>query len=207
MPLGLAGLTIGNGMMPRLRTITRDSRPIGRVTRLKSEKLWVRVPPVPPTTNQNYINTMTNAFASLIQLQRELDEKLKTFGKEAFTEALAPFFEANPRVDGIVWSQYTPYFNDGDACTFGVHEPYLVSASLIEEFPEYAEEYMHENALYVSSYRTEKEEPNDATRAMQGLGPIWAGIPESVFLAVFGDHVQVLINRDGTVEVDETDHD
>ena len=150
---------------------------------------------------------MTNTFASLIQLQRELDDKLKTFGKEAFTEALAPFFAANPRIDGIVWSQYTPYFNDGDACTFGVHEPYLVSASLKEEFPDYAEEYMHEDALYISSYRAKDEDPNDATRAMEGFGPIWSEIPESVFLAVFGDHVQVLINRDGTVEVDESDHD
>ncbi|WP_297653652.1 hypothetical protein [Hydrogenophaga sp.] len=136
-----------------------------------------------------------------------MDEKLKTFGQDAFTEALAPFFEANPRIDGIVWSQYTPYFNDGDACTFGVHEPYLVSASLKEEFPDYAEEYMHENALWISSYRAKDEDPNDATRAMEGFGPIWADIPESVFLAVFGDHVQVLIERDGTVTVDEADHD
>lgn len=26
-------------------------------------------------------------------------------------------------VESVRWEQYTPYFNDGDACEFGVHEP------------------------------------------------------------------------------------
>ena len=36
-------------------------------------------------------------------------------------ELLTAAFDANPRVKGYVWYQYTPYFNDGEPCTFGVH--------------------------------------------------------------------------------------
>lgn len=28
-----------------------------------------------------------------------------------------------PEVRGLAWTQYTPYFNDGDSCVFGVGEP------------------------------------------------------------------------------------
>jgi hypothetical protein len=150
---------------------------------------------------------MTTNFKELIDLQRQLDEKLKTFSKEAFTEALAPFFAANPRVDSVTWTQYTPYFNDGDTCYFRVNEAYLVSESLAEEFPDSVEDYLEENALYVFSWRAENEPENDMTRASSALEEVWKEIPESVFETVFGDHVQVTIRRDGTVEVDEYNHD
>jgi len=31
-----------------------------------------------------------------------------------------------PRVKAVVWDQYTPYFNDGDACIFSVREPRII---------------------------------------------------------------------------------
>lgn len=45
------------------------------------------------------------------------DEIRKTLG-----EIMKIFFEANPQVASISWTQYTPYFNDGDACEFDVGE-------------------------------------------------------------------------------------
>lgn len=35
-------------------------------------------------------------------------------------EFLNPFL-AEPRLLGVCWEQYTPYFNDGDTCEFGVY--------------------------------------------------------------------------------------
>lgn len=31
-----------------------------------------------------------------------------------------------PEVTAVTWTQYTPYFNDGDACTFSVYEPRVI---------------------------------------------------------------------------------
>lgn len=47
------------------------------------------------------------------------------------------FCEACKRIEGgwvesIVWEQYTPYFNDGDTCVFGVGEPRLILAETAE---------------------------------------------------------------------------
>lgn len=48
-------------------------------------------------------------------------------GKATFNEALKEFFDASPKVWCIAWAQYTPYFNDGDACTFSVHDVFAYS--------------------------------------------------------------------------------
>lgn len=142
-----------------------------------------------------------NKFEEIVSLQKSLEDKLKTFGKEAFDQAFSKFFADNPKVDGIVWTQYTPYFNDGDTCTFGVHEPYLFSASAAAENEESVEDYMHEHAI--SSYGNN----NPLEGAYKEFGTIWQQIPEAIFLAVFGDHVKVTLNRDGTSEVEEYEHD
>jgi hypothetical protein len=38
--------------------------------------------------------------------------------KVAFAEGSQSVFEAHPLLLGFSWYQYTPYFNDGDPCTF-----------------------------------------------------------------------------------------
>lgn len=43
-------------------------------------------------------------------------------------EELAPIFQAlldDPNVLEFGWTQYTPYFNDGDICEFSVHSPWV----------------------------------------------------------------------------------
>lgn len=47
--------------------------------------------------------------------QRPIEELL-----EALDDVLA-----SDAVEAIRWTQYTPYFNDGEACEFSVHEPYI----------------------------------------------------------------------------------
>ena len=43
--------------------------------------------------------------------------------KETFNDVIKDFFELVPSVKKVVWTQYTPYFNDGDTCTFGIYSP------------------------------------------------------------------------------------
>jgi hypothetical protein len=49
-------------------------------------------------------------------------EEMRKDGKEALKEAFSEFFTLHPLAKAIVWTQYTPYFNDGDACTFSVND-------------------------------------------------------------------------------------
>lgn len=42
-----------------------------------------------------------------------------------------------PGVRGLAWTQYTPYFNDGDTCVFSAGEPFLSLAGLEYEEGDY----------------------------------------------------------------------
>ena len=53
------------------------------------------------------------------------DSQLKQKGTEKLKEVFKLFWEKNPEVKTISWTQYAPYFNDGDACIFGVNEIYF----------------------------------------------------------------------------------
>lgn len=63
-----------------------------------------------------------NRLAELVTQVKELQNKMKKEGQFALNSAFAEFFEAYPNATEIVWSQFTPYFNDGDSCHFSVNE-------------------------------------------------------------------------------------
>lgn len=56
-------------------------------------------------------------------LNKQMQEKSKELMKEAFREFLEKYDDV---VDNIYWTQYTPHFNDGEACEFGVNDVYVL---------------------------------------------------------------------------------
>lgn len=52
----------------------------------------------------------------------ELYSQYFTYGKQLINEHFSEFFKQNPGVTCVNWVQYTPTFNDGDACEFTVGE-------------------------------------------------------------------------------------
>ena len=60
--------------------------------------------------------------AKLAQLKAEVTEHSKKILKEA---TASYFTKYGHLVASISWTQYTPYFNDGSPCEFGVSEPVL----------------------------------------------------------------------------------
>ncbi len=65
---------------------------------------------------------MANKLQAIVEKVSELKKLMQEQGKEALKEAFKEFFAAHPEATKVVWTQYTPYFNDGDACTFSVGE-------------------------------------------------------------------------------------
>lgn len=62
------------------------------------------------------------------QLRNEMTAAKRAFaerGKALLHQTFKDFFAANPEVTSVVWQQYTPWFNDGETCEFGVHEPHF----------------------------------------------------------------------------------
>ena len=150
------------------------------------------------------------AIQKIQELQKALDEKLRSFGQEQFFPIFEEFFKAYPGVEYIHWKQYTPYFNDGDACVFRVDDAgILLSEEMAKDYCKKADEDYNEvdasedpdygNPRYIEEATYNGEFPK--------LKEAWGSIPESLFLAAFGDHVQVTVKRDGTVNVEDYDHD
>jgi len=57
--------------------------------------------------------------------KEELKRAMEKDGQKLITELFQKAFDEIPSLQSIEWTQYTPYFNDGDACVFGVNELYF----------------------------------------------------------------------------------
>jgi hypothetical protein len=96
---------------------------------------------------------------------------------EAFQNALA-----QPRIRAICWLQYTPYFNDGDTCVFGVHTVSFAFTDIAEpdeygEPDESADDYEEDAdaqapGFYTPWSDTYRRIAGHATREYKG-GGVW----------------------------------
>ena len=76
---------------------------------------------------QKLLNTLKMEHKTLQEQINELNaqmrEKSKDLMKEAFRDFLGKYDEV---VENIYWTQYTPHFNDGEACEFGVNDVFIL---------------------------------------------------------------------------------
>jgi len=136
----------------------------------------------------------------LREIKAKYEAMLKSEGKAILGGAFKSFFDACPNVDAVRWRQYTPYFNDGDVCTFRLREPTFrfveVPESVQDGLDEYGDDFCEVWGDATSALGISEE-------ADQQLNSVF---DDDVMLAVFGDHVQVTATREGFF-VDEYDHD
>lgn len=157
------------------------------------------------------MSDLQTAFDKLLNEQRELQKKFQETAQKLFMETTKEFFGLNPKVTGIVWTQYTPYFNDGDTCEFGVHEPSFTNVPDPEN-------------INWGEYEGDEETATDGSEIVVYEG--WGTFPdifdkascdsfsrmiqssemEDVMKAMFGDHVKVTATREG-FDVQDYEHD
>jgi hypothetical protein len=128
----------------------------------------------------------------------EFDQKLKKMREELSEEFKKKFkvickdiFEKYPDIIKFGWTQYTPYFNDGDPCVFRYNDMYVCND------PETADESIYE---WESTYSLGKKYPE--IRALDKI----LGSSSDILLEMFGDHVQITITPKG-IDVEEYEHD
>lgn len=112
------------------------------------------------------------------------NERYRTAGKAMFGEAARDLFRTYPPVASIEWQQYTPYFQDGDECHFGVrHYDYGIEYKDGQDDRDYS-----------------KDMENDITTFLRRFD-------DSLLKDIFGDHVAISISWDGTVTTREYEHE
>ncbi len=143
-------------------------------------------------------------FEQILAKSAELKAQMDILRKEAAAMVkplLSEFIKSNPQVTSVKWTQYTPYFNDGESCVFRVGEPEFYFDGMDTD-----DEGHSSWSLGNDQYGPTAEQASPATRkACKGLADALAKI-EDALEELFGDHVQVIVTADG-VEVDEYDHD
>jgi hypothetical protein len=82
--------------------------------------------------------------------------EIKVEARKVIEAVGAEFFARNPSVVAIRWTQYTPYWQDGDTCTFGANDPELQLFSTDED--EDSERYFdgHQGLLRRKNYHIEE---------------------------------------------------
>lgn len=150
---------------------------------------------------------ITDYEAQMAKLQVTLQEKMKDIFKS--------FFESFPEVKTIHWTQYTPYFNDGDECVFSVNEPYFTRTpytELTEREHVWGEDDSGLIEPKVWNQNTGKyEDVSGLTPGLKEAMRSFAKIlqseaNEAIMLAMFDNHVWVKAHVDG-FDVDNYDHD
>lgn len=151
-------------------------------------------------------------FAEIKAKSAALQSQIASLRQEAaalIKPMLSEFIKQNPQVSAVKWTQYTPYFNDGDQCTFNVHEPsFFFAADPENNNPEDHDGFesysMNRGADY--KWGPSLEHASAATQAAcYELSGELQGVSDALE-ELFGDHVRVIVTADG-VSVDEYNHD
>ena len=174
----------------------------------------------------------TKTIENLNNQITELRAKVAEESKAAFNKTLKKFFEETPEIKIVQWAQYTPYFNDGDACKFSVGELNFFKDK--EDMNECEEPYEYNyywppsdhsfkaaknpNNRYYESCKKEIDNWNNLIETIgheridqinkncNSLKKMFRMIGDENFLVMFGDHVEITATADG-FSVDEYSHD
>jgi hypothetical protein len=106
-------------------------------------------------------------------------------------------------VEAVRWTQYTPYFNDGEACLFGTGE---VTVKLVDGDDTAGDE----EDGYISTYEMFNDSRlgryNDPSTVNPGFEDLYSAVQaltrefehfEDFLLEAFGDHAQVTATTEG----------
>lgn len=124
-------------------------------------------------------------------------------------------FEKYPTLESFGWSQYTPYFNDGDTCIFSVNTDYI---SVNDEYVDEAKWSSEVNVINwgtwnrdLKVYEGRVDEPNPnydpvLTAASNEITNFLGNFDNDFYLSKFGDHAEITVTENG-VNISDYDHD
>ncbi len=149
---------------------------------------------------------MYDGLTELNEVIAEADRQIKAKGKQAIGAAFKELFAAHPLLRAVRWTQYTPSFNDGDPCEFGVNEAYVSAAWTTADdsgVDDPDEDVLFE---YPSTHSLKGEEAAIRTPVYNAVSELMRTIPERAMLVAFGDGYRVTASREG-FDVEEYGHE
>lgn len=120
--------------------------------------------------------------------------------KKEFFGVIKQLFDEHPELKAIRWRQCTPYFNDGEPCTFGIGELFvqLFGSEIDEDGGDYEDGFS--STYYIRDTNGKLKEDVDAIESLMRSC-------EDAIEDIFGDGVTVTIERDKEPYTEEYSHD
>lgn len=177
-------------------------------------------------TNYDELNQFTNEYEKAVEEFDKARAKIMQDLQHKLKNAFTAFFNSCPEVEYITWTQYTPYFNDGDECIFSVNDMvYKLKTDTVNEDyndlydaytsssiswylkqPEkYAKEIERFN-MFVEDLNISVERLNEINGSFKHFVTLLNRLDDEVFKQTFGDHVIITATIDG-FDVEEYDHE
>lgn len=131
-------------------------------------------------------------------------QEIKQRGENLLKQGFKNFFDKYPYVGAVSWYQYTVYFNDGEPCPFYVTE-FKPHFRIQED-----EGFVQDDGVKTESYDMDEEELSFvSSECWDDLTDLESGCQqiEDTMESIFGDHVEIVANREGFKIKPYQDHD
>lgn len=129
--------------------------------------------------------------------------------KETFNDVIKDFFELVPSVKKVVWTQYTPYFNDGDTCTFSIYSPIFCNFDDDKFISYYDDDRFKDGQWAFEAYSFKNKRSHLVSKDEAEMIHFLSSLIESnedFMLDIFGDHQIVVLTADG-IQQEWYEHD
>jgi hypothetical protein len=162
------------------------------------------------------------SFEQKLEKLKERQSQISDIKKEVldlssgvFEDFYKYIFEKYTTLESFGWTQYTPYFNDGDTCIFSVNTDYI---SVNDEYVDESKWSSEVNVLNWGNWNRELkvyegrvEEPNPnydpvLTAASNEITNFLGNFDNDFYLSKFGDHAEITVTKSG-VDISDYDHD
>lgn len=139
---------------------------------------------------------------------KEFRQKMKDEGKDFFLGLSKELFENHPKLLKFGWKQFTPYYNDGDPCVFSSYhtDPSILVDSDAKDEDGKLESWCDEDEWLYNEAWFPQEDQSDGAKIYRDVEKTLSQFDDDDMENFFGDHVQVVVSRDG-VEVEDYEHD
>lgn len=150
------------------------------------------------------MDTLEEFNLEIDELNRKKADLYSEMKENIFKLIFKPFFDKSKRVDSVSWTQYTPYFNDGDLCEFRCNFYHITDEIDDEEGVDWFDYRVCYGAEYIPE---DPKVDHEESLLLCNLEKSLESLEEELFKEIYGDHSRITVYRTGKVEVEEYDHD
>lgn len=139
---------------------------------------------------------ITELFKTLNERVESAREEMRSHAKPLIEASANQLFDLCPEIKSVYWTQYTPYFNDGDSCQFSVHSTCFSLVDDEEEFNPY-----ESSVLFTEADLKSAEDRLEDAKLYEQDPEAWKTAYKKRYKETYGrDYMHSVIKPYGSVE-------